>query len=127
LKNFLPEQFIDSELLLRAVRSWPRFWDGDKLSSSALKDKNGLSVERTYDRSLEDSIRYMHGHLSGSIVTFTLDACRSVEAIVKYLPEHNIYHCEIHGSNERAVLNSRQAKELALTAEVVFRATISTV
>ena len=120
LKNSLPEQFNDDELLLRAVLPYPRFWNNGKLSSAALKDSRGLSVDRTYDRTLEDSIAYMLQHLTGSVVTFTLPNCRAVNAVVKYCPTNNIYHSEIHGSENRITLSGSQAKELALCAVVRY-------
>lgn len=126
LRNSLPYQFNDDELLLRAVLSRPWFWKDGKLSSAALKTSNGLSVDRTYDRTLEESIAYMLQNLTGSVVTFTLDDCKSVNALVKYRPTHNIYHSEIHGSKDNPRLSSPQAKELALRAVVQYTATIIT-
>lgn len=126
LNNFLPKQIGENELLLRAVRPWPRFWKDGRLSSAALKDSQGLSVDRTYDRSLETAIAYMQQHLSGDIVTFTLDACRSVGAVVLYRPTTNIFHCEIHGGSDSVVLSPLQAKELAECANIVYCATITT-
>lgn len=128
--DLLPETFNPEELLLRAVypaNRRPDFWKDGRLSSAALKDKNGLSVERTYDRSLEESIRFMLTHLTGNIVALTQDACESVDAIVVYLPSFtNKYHCEIHGSRERKVLNSHQAHIIAQSAKLVCSVSIST-
>ena len=126
LKNSLPEQFNEDELLLRAVLARPWFWKDGKLSSAALKDNKGLSVDRTYNRTLDESITYMLQNLTGSVVTFTLADCNSVNAVVKYRPSKNIYHSEIHGSEETPRLSPQQAKELALRAEVVYSVTITT-
>ena len=122
----MPHHFNDNELLLRAVLPRPWFWKDGKLSSAALKDSNGLSVDRTYNRTLDESIAYMLQNLTGSVVTFTLDDCNAVNAVVKYRPTHNIYHSEIHGSIEQPRLSSPQAKELALRAKVQYTATIIT-
>lgn len=123
----MPHQFNDDELLLRAVLSRPWFWKDGKLSSAALKDSKGLSVDRTYNRPLDEAISYMLQHLTGSVVTFSMDDCKAVNAVVKYCPiEENIYHSEIHGSEEQPRLSSPQAKELALRASVQYTATIVT-
>ena len=127
LRNSLPKKFNDSELLLRAVLPRPNYWRNGRLSSAALKDKYGLSVDRTYTRTLNDSIQYMKNHLSGSIVSFTISDCHSVSAVVKYMPSlTNKYHCEIHGSADRVLLDTDQAHELACRAIIQFSVNIST-
>ncbi len=128
--DLLPEVFKDDELLLRAVypaNQRPDFWKTNgKLSSAALKDRNGLSVERTYDRSLEESIGYMLGHLSGNVAIITQEVCKSVNAVVVYLPSvTNKYHCEIHGSASRKVLNENQARTIAQSARLMYSFNIS--
>ena len=126
LKMSLPEYIADNELLLRAVLPKAFFWKEGRLSSAALKDGRGLSVDRTYDRSIEESVIYMRQNLDGDIVSIKPSDCRKVNAVVRYRPTKNIFHCEIHGSEEKIVLSPKQAKELALCAEVVYRATITT-
>ena len=54
----MDETFSEQELLLRAVypaTRRPNFWNNGRLSSAALKDKRGLSVEPTYDRTVKDA------------------------------------------------------------------------
>lgn len=65
-------------------------------------------------------------NLTGSIVTFTIDDCKAVNALVKYLPTKNIYHSEIHGSKDAPELGPNQAKELALRAVVRYTAVVTT-
>lgn len=125
LKDSLPEELLPDELILRAVRAIPNYWKDDRITSAALKDPNGLSVDRTYDRSLEESVAFMQQHLTGGVVSLTQDACNEVTAVVLYLPvEDNIFHCELHGSNEQKILSKRQAKELALRAKIEYRVAI---
>lgn len=128
--DLLPAVFEDEELLLRAVlpaNQRPRFWKDGKLSSAALKDRRGLSVDRTYDRALEESVTFMLGHLTGNVVALTQDACKSVDAIINYLPSMtNKYHCEIHGSKEQKVLSPHQAHVIAGSAKLVYSMIIST-
>ena len=91
--DLLPETFEREEQLLRAVLPAdrrPDYWKGNRLSSAVFKDKKGLSVERTYDRSLEASVQFMRGHLSGNIASVTVGDCESTDAVVVYLPSlHN--------------------------------------
>lgn len=115
----MDETFDDREKLLRAV--WPPnrrpdFWINGRLSSAALKDKNGLSVDRTYDRTLESSLKYIKSRLQGYIVSFSVPACRSVCACLRYRPTDNKYHCEIHGSETEIELSDTQAFLLAKSA-----------
>ena len=118
----MDETFDDRELLLRAV--WPvdrrpDFWRNGRLSSAALKDKRGLSVNRTYDLPLENAVSLMSQKFSGLIVSISVAACKAVDAYVKYCPSHdNIYHTEIHSSPTEVVLNDTQAFLLARQARI---------
>lgn len=116
-------KFNDDEKLLRAVlppNRRPNFWENGRLSSAALKDKNGLSVERTYDRTMEASIAHMTSYLTGYIVSITVPECRQVGACLRYKPTSNIYHCEIHGSETEVELSDVQALLLARKAVLEF-------
>lgn len=117
------EIFDDREKLLRAV--WPPdrrpdFWINGRLSSAALKDKRGLSVERTYDRTLGSSIASMRTRFRGYIVSFSVPACKAVYACLRYKPNSNIYHCEIHGSETEVELSDTQALLLARGAVLEY-------
>ena len=114
--------FNENELLLRAV--WPPnrrpdFWENGRLSSAALKDKRGLSVNRTYDLPLENAVLIMSEQFSGLIVSISVAACNAVDAYVKYCPSQtNVYHSEIHGSPTEVMLNDTQAFLLARQARI---------
>ena len=114
--------FIENEQLLRAV--WPAnrrpdFWENGRLSSAALKDKRGLSVNRTYDLPLENAVLIMSEQFSGLIVSISVAACNAVDAYVKYCPSQtNVYHSEIHGSPTEVMLNDTQAFLLARQARI---------
>jgi hypothetical protein len=114
--------FNEQELLLRAV--WPAdrrpdFWRNGRLSSAALKDKRGLSVNRTHNLPLSDAVLLMSQRFNGLIVSISVAACNSVDAYVKYCPsEGNIYHSEIHGSTTEVVLSDEQALVLARLARI---------
>lgn len=114
--------FNENEQLLRAV--WPAnrrpdFWENGRLSSAALKDKRGLSVNRTYDLPLENAVLIMAEQFSGLIVSISVAACNAVDAYVKYCPSQtNVYHSEIHGSPTEVMLNDTQAFLLARQARI---------
>lgn len=114
--------FNENEQLLRAV--WPAnrrpdFWENGRLSSAALKDKRGLSVNRTYDLPLENAVLIMSEQFSGLVVSISVAACNAVNAYVKYCPSQtNVYHSEIHGSPTEVMLNDTQAFLLARQARI---------
>lgn len=120
----MDDKFNDNELLLRAVfpeNQRPDFWINGHISSAALKDSRGLSVSRTYDRSLKESVDWMTKHFRGAIVSITVKACNVVNAYVKFCPSfNNPYHSEIHGSKETIELSNEQALELARSASLEF-------
>ena len=114
--------FDANELLLRAV--WPAnrrpdFWKNGRLSSAALKDKRGLSVNRTSDLPLGDAVLLMSRKFEGIIVSISVPACNQVQAHLKYCPScDNIYHSEIHGSPTEIMLSDKQALLLARQAKI---------
>lgn len=119
----MDNKFKDDERLLRAVRPNDKrfkFWkDNGKLSSAAFKDKKGLSVDRTYDRSMAESIIFIKQNLSGNIVSVSVSDCNEIETCLKYLPsEYNKYHSEIHGSENEIILSDIQAFQLARKARL---------
>ena len=111
--------FEENELLLRAVLPTDMYWVNGKLSSAAFKDRRGLSVDRTGDRSLSDAVKYIKSNFNNRrIVSVTVPLCRSIDAYLKYLPTSNKYHSEIHGSETNVVLSNRQARQLANNAKI---------
>ena len=54
---------------------------------------------------------------SGCIVSLSVQECREVDAVVKYLPSRdNEYHSEIHSSDTVVLLNKSQRFHLAEVA-----------
>ena len=110
--------FDDDEKLFRAVfppTKFPNFWKKNgQISSAALKDKKGLSVERDNHRSRDEVISYMKDVFEGCIISVTAKQCKDVKACIKYCPTaRSKYHSEIHGASDRVILDSGQAKRLA--------------
>lgn len=121
----MDSKFDESEFLVRAVypeNQRPDFWKNGRLSSAALKDKKGLSVTRTYDRPLKETVEWMTLHFKGAMVAIAVRACTTVQAYVKYCPSRtNEYHSEIHGSKEEIELSDFQALYLARQATLEYR------
>lgn len=116
--------FHNHEKLLRAVwppNKRPDFWSNGRLSSAALKDKKGLSVNRTYDMPLSNAVAVMAHTFGGKIVSLSVPDCESVNAYLVYAPSHkNSYHSEIHGSSSEIELSDEQALLLARRAVLQY-------
>lgn len=122
LKSSSDWTFEDDELLFRAVlpeSEKPFFWKKDRITSAALKDRNGLSVYRLYDRTKNTTIESMKKDgFRGSVFSVSVKHCKIVEAIVRYLPsESNRYHSEIHGGEHQKILSDEQALILSRYAK----------
>ena len=122
-------EFRCDESLLRAVfpaDRRPDLWNGKRLSSSAFKDKRGASVDRTYDRSMEESVAFLQEKLQGYLVSVSVENCKEVNAIIKYLPsDTDIFHSEIHRSEDIKLLDEVQAYHLARVAIIQYDPTAS--
>lgn len=120
----MDESFDEREKLLRAVRPpnrRPDFWINGRLSSAALKDKRGLSVDRTFDRPVKIAVESMKTRLEGYIVSFPVSLCNFTQVYLRYLPSRdNPYHSEMHGSETDVVLSDVQALLLARSATLEY-------
>ncbi|MBQ4470381.1 MAG: hypothetical protein II917_09635 [Synergistaceae bacterium] len=119
----MDNNFSLTEKLYRAVLPTDMFWkDNGKVSSAAfLSRKGGCSVDRGFFRDDNAVVLDMEKrNLKGDIIAVTVLNCREVEAVPIYAPsKNNIYHSEIHGSNEHIPLSPRQRKHLANSAVIV--------
>ncbi len=124
----IPNEFEDTELLLRAIfppNRRPDFWTGTRITSAALKTNRGLSVDRTYHRPIEEAVEFMKPRFIGYIVSISVGACRYVQAKPVYLPTpDNEYHSEIRSSKYEKMLSDEQALYLARAAKIVYNPTI---
>lgn len=124
LRSSLNDSFSDIEGLYRAIYP-PQiadiYWKANgQLSSAAFKDRRGLSVERGAERSDEQVKQHMSLYFTGLIYRVFVKDCNDINAVVKYLPSrNNVYHSEIHGSENQVVLSQSQAKHLAQKAVCV--------
>ena len=121
--------FHNKEKLYRAVwpqKKKPNFWKKPRngkmrVSTAAFIDPNGLSVEYGDNRSSQDVIDIMQQFFSGHILSFTVEHCDQVQAVIKHFPtSRSSYHCEVHGSESQKVLSDEQAEELSLKAVIEY-------
>ena len=110
-------------MILRAVYLASKrlgMWHGKRITSAAFKDKRGLSVDRLYDRQVDEGVRYMRTKLHGHIVSVTVNDCNSVSAHLVYCPSpNNIFHSEINGSPDTILSNEDHCLALSRRAVVV--------
>lgn len=93
-----------------------------KISTAAFKDSMGCSVDKGGGRSTETvitSFRERFPENTAAVAMVTVKTCNEIAAVVleKPVPD-NIYHCEIHRSNEKAQLTNGQLKKLVDSAIV---------
>ena len=111
--------FSDSdEKLFRAIIPVDAFWDSDsnRPSSGAFKDKNGLSVDRQAGRDKMNAIAFLLAtkREDSKIVSITVQKCREIDVCPKYKPiEDNIYHSEIHDSENKVLISRGKCRTLA--------------
>ena len=106
------------EALLRSIFPQDLLWDGarNKPSSAAFKDANGCSVDRTGDRTLPDSINYLKKRFkkNPAVAVLPKTTCDEIRVAVKYTPsKNNIYHTEIHDSEEVIQISAYKLKLLS--------------
>ncbi len=121
-RNKLPDIIDEKEFLYRGIIE--KFWDyeNNRPSSAIFKDSKGVSVDRDYNRSEKDCINSILANKDFfSICKIQQIEVNKINAITKYLPiKHNIYHSEIHNSNEQVQLKGSKPKKLRDKAIVVF-------
>lgn len=126
----MDHKFYEYEFLLRAVfPPWkrPKLWKKNgKITSAAFKDnkRGGTSVDRSCDRSMEEAVEYIRSHLSGAVVSVTVQQCRDINAHLEYCPSgSNEYHSEIRKSKVEKMIDDEQAFNLAKVAKLEFMPT----
>lgn len=106
------------EKLLRSIFPQDLFWDAvrNKPSSAAFKDANGYSVDRTGDRTLPDPIDYLKKRFkkNPAVAVIPKSICDEIQVAVKYTPsKKNIYHTEIHESEDVIEISAYKLKLLS--------------
>ncbi|MDC3418734.1 hypothetical protein [Aquibacillus salsiterrae] len=121
--NISPEEKLYRALLF----SNPNAWDDEKgrPSSALFKDSKGVSVDRDGKRSEYDIVNSFSERFSPknlkAIVFIGADFCYELPLKLIYRPEpNNIYHAEIHDSDEKVQITSKgKLRKLAKNCVVI--------
>jgi len=121
------EVFQNGETLLRGVLDREDFWnyDENRPSSAVFKDSKGISVNRTgkfkeyYNESLEN-LKNTLGKKIQAIAEISVEYCKNLNLFLKYSPTNeNIFHSEIHRTENIALLTRSEATKLAEACKVL--------
>ena len=121
----LNSKIEDEECLYRGVIVHPNYWDieKDRPSSAIFKDSKGVSVDRDGGREEQVAIKALITKLSlKAVVKIHALKCRELNAflIPKAEPD-NIYHAEIHDSENKIEIGGSKAKKLRDSSIVVYK------
>lgn len=121
--DVLNSTIANDEYLYRGIIEINWDFENNRPSSSTFKDSNGISVDRDNYRREIDCIDFLrNGKDFFGICKVQCKHVRELNAIAKYLPiEKNIYHSEIHDSEERIQLKGSKPKKIRDASLVVFR------
>lgn len=118
----LPENFLEEESLFRGVHEDQCDPSENRVFSSAFKDSQGASVDRSWHRSDQECINFLRGEKSFfavakvSIADVALCNCLPV---YRFLPT-NEYHSELHDELGRVSLRKSKASCISNKAQLVF-------
>jgi len=103
----------DQKFLFRGVIEINWDYENNRPSSAAFKDSFGVSVDRDGGRIETDCINFLKGRKDFFVICkIQTGKVRKLNAVVKYLPTNeNLYHSEIHDSDERAQMRGSKPKK----------------
>ena len=120
----MPEQAINpNELLHRAIKPNPLFWDTKKggVTSALFKDSKGVSVDRNANRSdneIQQSFLILFSNLNGEARLY-VQLCLDNDCRVENdATESNPYHALILGK-DKINLTDGQARKLAKNCQII--------
>lgn len=120
----LDKKIPDTEKLYRVVKTYPNWWklSTNRPSSAVFKDSNGVSVDRQGDRNQNDIINTLKSRfILKAILSVLTGKCIEIGTFPIYNPSQtNIYHAEIHESENKTLISSSKARRLSKMAEIVF-------
>lgn len=120
--NTLPEEIANEEYLYRGIVSLHWEKEKNRISSAAYKNPGGLSVDRDGGRDKDACVQRLLASSDFMFVTRLLTGnVRSEGLHPIYKPvSDNVYHSEIHQSNNDVELTRGQARQLNKLAEIAF-------
>lgn len=116
--------FIENEeYLYRGIIELNWDYENNRPSSATFKDSFGVSVDRDCGRLEGNCISYLNNKKDFfAICKVITEKVRELDAYVKYVPkEDNIYHSEIHDSEEKIQLKGSKPKKIRDNAIIVFK------
>ncbi len=118
----LASHIDDEEYLYRGIIELNWDYDNNRPSSATFKDSKGVSVDRDNYREEKDCIDFHLSKISFfGICKIQTQKVKELNAIARYLPEeNNIYHSEIHDSEEKIQLKGSKPKKIRDASQVVF-------
>lgn len=118
----LPLTIADDEYLYRGITELNWDYENNRPSSATFKDSKGVSVDRDNYREEKDCIDFLLSKIYFfGICKIQTQKVKELNAIARYLPEeNNIYHSEIHDSEEKIQLKGSKPKKIRDASEVVF-------
>lgn len=119
----LNSKIENHEFLYRGIIESNWDYENNRPSSATFKDSKGVSVDRFGDRNEVDCIDFLNDKKKFfAICKVQVGKVRDENAIVKYLPElNNIYHSEIHDSEDRVQMKGSKPKKIRDAAIVVHK------
>jgi len=119
----LPEEIDNQEFLYRGIIEVNWDFKRNRPSSATFKDSNGVSVDRDGARDEIDCVRHLIEKRDFfGVCKVKAGKVREKGALLKYLPlEDNIFHSEIHDSEERKPMRGSKPKKIRDESIVVYK------
>ena len=122
IPNTLNNSIDDNEFLYRGIIEINWDFQNQRPSSATFKDSKGVSVDRQADRTTNQSIAFLKSNKDFfAICKVKAQSVRNRNAIIKYLPiKGNIFHSEIHDSQERIQMKGSKPKKIRDESIIVY-------
>jgi hypothetical protein len=122
MSEVLNQIIANDEYLYRGIIQHNWDYENNRPSSATFKDSKGVSVDRGNYRQEKDCIDFLTEKKDFfAVCKIQTKKVRDLSAIAKYLPiEDNVYHSEIHDSEERIQMRGNKPKKIRDASHVVF-------
>jgi hypothetical protein len=118
-----PDFIEDEEILYRAISDNPSHWKPTlkKPTSALFKDKNGVSVDRDGQRSIQEIEDTFENRKPGNgLCCIPAGECRELQTYPIPKPlDDNAFHAEIHYSATKIFSPSSVARKLSSSARII--------
>lgn len=125
--TMLNNTIADTEFLYRGIIEEWYDKENNRISSAAFKDSKGVSVDRDGNRNEKECVKTILSIERKpprkpfyKVCKLLTKQVRESEAFVKYCPSNsNVFHSEIHNSENEVVLSQRKARILSKIAYII--------